>query len=156
MLFSVIALLSTMTRSHAMLGETEPQIEARYGKAVDVLESSIHSVTRKEYRNSDMDIIVSYNNSASIYERYSSISNGTLSQAEVDALLEINALGSKWNKFRGDAKSSGEVWKLENGNATAFNGSFGLIVIFTREYNKLLDDVSGREKRKKENALKGS
>jgi hypothetical protein len=145
-LLSLLAALLMLNRSQAILGETESQIEARYGKATEVLESSIHTVSRKEYQNNGLCIIVSYIDGKSVYERYSDLAIGTLNPTQLAALLDLNALGGKWVKLKSDAESSNEVWKSENGNVTAFNGNFGLIVIFTKEYNDLLKGLDIRNK----------
>jgi hypothetical protein len=57
--FVAISLLILVSHAFARIGETEQQIEARYGKSIRTLESGNQPLT-KAYRSSDLSIAVTY------------------------------------------------------------------------------------------------
>jgi len=83
--------------AHARIGETEAQIKARFGDAVQTY-SNDAGVWPKEYRFNDFLILVSYVKGRSYSEMYKHVDGASLTDAETEALLKANSSGGKWEK----------------------------------------------------------
>jgi hypothetical protein len=129
--FVAISLLILVSHAFARIGETEQQIEARYGKSIRTLESGNQPLT-KAYRSSDLSIAVTYIDGVSQSEMFCKQDGSELSSNEIAVLLEANVAGSKWIEDPTIPVVLGKQWKLESGGRTAAfsrgqNGS-GLLI----------------------------
>jgi hypothetical protein len=76
----------------ARIGETEAQIEKRYGKPTSSSRST------KGYLCKDFFIIVTFDNAVSGIETYEKRNAASLTTVEIESLLEANAGGTKWRE----------------------------------------------------------
>jgi hypothetical protein len=88
----VIALLLFGPTAFARIGETEGQIEKRYGQPT----SSFRSTKRYFYK--DLFIIVTFDNGVSGIETYQKRNAAPMTAREIRRLLEVNGGGTKWHK----------------------------------------------------------
>ena len=148
LLLIALSLCFALNIAFARLGETEEQIEARYGKPQKSVISYGHMV--ETYEVNGFSIMVSFMDGKSASEMYSKSDKTKLSDAELQKLLEVNALGSRWIL---DPTSRFEAeWKLENGAATAL--SLGIcLTISSKEYHKFFSDVKKKQMETEANAL---
>ena len=139
----VITLLMLVSPAFARIGETEQQIEARYGKATDTL-SKGNEPLQKLYRSSGLDIGVTYIDGVSQIESFRKEDRSALSKNEIALLLEANAAGSKWIEDPiASVVADLQVWKLESGGRKAvYKKSQGGLLILT----DLADKVSAQRK----------
>lgn len=96
--FPHVVLLGVLCASSAFarIGETEAQIEKRYGEPQTSLKQSA-GYTSRAYVFQGFDIIVSFENGVSCGESYRH-SNGTpLLDPEIRTLLQANSGNGKWN-----------------------------------------------------------
>lgn len=112
-------LLMLVSPAFARIGDTEQQIEARYGKATDTL-SKGNEPLQKLYRSSGLDIGVTYIDGVSQIESFRKEDQSALSKNEIALLLEANAAGSKWIEDPiASVLADLQVWKLESGGRKA-------------------------------------
>jgi hypothetical protein len=100
--YCVTALLLFAASAFARIGETEAQIEARYGKPtknVTASEFALTGVTRM-YKSAGFEIVVTFVDGKSGSEYFSKGSYGKLDQSEVDTILAANA--GKWAEIKAD------------------------------------------------------
>lgn len=147
-----ITLLMLVSAAFARIGETEQQIEARYGKATHTL-SKGNEPLQKLYRSSGLDIGVTYIDGVSQIESFRKEDQSALSKNEIALLLEANAAGSKWIEDPTASVLGLQVWKLESGGRKAvYKKSEGGLLILT----DLADKVSAQRKAEAEKEkLKG-
>ena len=86
------ALLLCGVTAFARIGETEAQIEKRYGKPTS------SSPSTKGYFYNDFFIIVTFDNGVSGIETYEKRNRAPLSDVEIESLLEANGGGTKWQE----------------------------------------------------------
>src|SRR5579862_4624700 len=90
-----LATLVLMTSALARIGETEAEIEARYGKSFPV--EATNGLPTKVYTFGGMLIRVVYLDGKSAVEHYSHDgSNDALSDNEISKILDANGGGKKW------------------------------------------------------------
>jgi hypothetical protein len=102
----------------ARIGETEQQIEARYGKSLGVL-SHGNEPLMKTYRKADLDIAVTYVDGISQKEFFSHKDKSGLTATEIDVLLAANSEGKKWIEQSLPSFFHGRAWKLEGSDRVA-------------------------------------
>jgi len=118
-LAAAAALLSFLPAlAHARIGETEEQIEARYGKPREI-ETSRGMVTvaadgdpqSKYYNNSNMQIKIRYNETTkrSEHEEYNGV-NQCLSSDAFEALMKANAGEKTWVAKDFSSKDIDKCW----------------------------------------------
>jgi hypothetical protein len=90
--YCVAALVILAAPAFARIGETEAQIEKRYGKAAS------GSRTTKAYFHKDLFVIVTFDNGVSGIETYQKRDRGTLTAGEISSLLEMNGGGMNWRQ----------------------------------------------------------
>jgi hypothetical protein len=100
------ALLLCDVTAFARIGETEAQIENRYGKPIS------SSPSTKGYLYNDFFIIVTFDNCVSGIETFERRNRAPLSDVEIGSLLEANGGGTKWdepirNRFEVHYKAKG-------------------------------------------------
>jgi len=133
----------------ARIGETEAQIEARYGKPV-VTFSKGKERPRKGYLSAGFRITVSYLDGVSASEIYQKPDQSKLSQTEIDTLLAANSGGGTWAES--PLVISGlQQWKTggeSNERTAAYVESNGSLLFTT----KRLFDLERTEKAQAEKA----
>ena len=88
----ISALVLFSATAFARIGETEVQIENRYGRSA----SSFHSTRGYFYK--DFFIIVTFDNGVSGIETYEKRNGTPMSAVEIRRLLEANGGGTKWHE----------------------------------------------------------
>lgn len=88
----IIALLLFGPTAFARIGETEAQIEKRYGQPTSSFRST------KGYFYKDFFIIVAFDNGVSGIETYEKRNGAPMSAVEIARLLEANGGGTKWHE----------------------------------------------------------
>jgi len=130
----LILVLVTVNQLYARLGETEEQIEGRYGKAVQTAPSNIESINEGVYEKNGYKIIVSFLNGKSCCEFFFHVPHRRFTKSEFQSLLDINTLGSKWLLIANNGNELDACWQLANKGATAFINHI-YMQISTKEYN---------------------
>jgi hypothetical protein len=108
-----ITLLMLVSPAFARIGETEQQIEARYGRSSRTL-SKGNEPLQKLYRSSGLNIGVTYIDGVSQCEIFSKQDDSELSKNEIALLLEANAAGTKWIEHPTARLAGLQAWKLES------------------------------------------
>jgi hypothetical protein len=88
----IAALVLCGASAFARIGETEAQIEKRYGKPTP------SSSPTKGYFYRDLFIIVTFDNGVSGIETYEKHDGTSMSAGEIKQLLEANGDGTKWQE----------------------------------------------------------
>jgi hypothetical protein len=88
----ITALVLFAATVFARIGETEAQIEKRYGKPTSSFGST------KAYLHRDFFIIVTFDNGVSGIETYEKRNRGAISALNIRKLLDANGGGNKWHK----------------------------------------------------------
>jgi hypothetical protein len=88
----ITALVLFGATAFARIGETEAQIENRYGRSASSFRST------KGYFYKDFFIIVTFDNGVSGIETYEKRNGTPMSAAEIRKLLEANGGGTKWHE----------------------------------------------------------
>jgi hypothetical protein len=114
----------------ARIGETEQQVEARYGKSIGML-SRGDELPHKAYRFSGLDIVVGFIDGVSQSEFFYKHDKSDFSPNEIALLLEANAGGGKW--VREPKTPSGiQGWKvLSGGRSAEYAGGNKALAIWT-------------------------
>ena len=86
----IAALVLCGTTAFGRIGETEAQIEKRYGKPTP------SSSSTKAYFHRGLFIIVAFDNGVSGIETYEKRDGASMSAAEIRQLLDANGDGTKW------------------------------------------------------------
>jgi hypothetical protein len=112
----VIAVLAFSANAlFARIGETEQQIEARYGKGRFTLSIDYQLF----YQSSGINIVVTFIDGVSQSEFFKNQDNSELSKNEIGLLLEVNAAGSKWIEDPNARLAGVQGWKLQSGGRHA-------------------------------------
>jgi hypothetical protein len=150
--FVAIALLILMSHAFARIGETEQQIEARYGKSTLTV-STGNEPLQKVYQSSGLNITVTYLDGVSQREIFSKPDKSELSKNEIAILLEANIAGSKWIEDPTAPLAGVQGWKLESGGRTAaFSRDKTELVITTDLVQKAFNQRKAEDEKEK---LKG-
>jgi hypothetical protein len=88
----IAALVLCGASAFGRIGETEAQIEKRYGKPTP------SSSSTKAYFHRDLLIIVAFDNGVSGIETYEKRDGTSMSAAEIRQLLDANGDGTKWQE----------------------------------------------------------
>ena len=88
----IAALVLCGASAFARIGETEAQIEKRYGKPTP------SSSPTKAYFYKDLFIIVTFDNGVSGIETYEKHDGTSMSAGEIKHLLDANGDGTKWQE----------------------------------------------------------
>jgi hypothetical protein len=117
-LLTLLLTLVCLTSAFARIGETEQQIETRYGKPVADLTESGGTVSHR-YRTAEWEIVVDYFNGKSGVEIFSRKDHGKFSQAGLARLLTQSAEGGEWIAgAKLDASAPRDVRQLVPGDGT--------------------------------------
>lgn len=124
--FGVAAILASTlligATAQARIGESEDQINARYGAPITVLASSGgESGVTKCYASDRFSIAVTYLHRKSVREIVTKKDNSKITAAEISSLLEANADGSVWNAqglgAETNVTSGVQQWRSAHGRA---------------------------------------
>jgi hypothetical protein len=99
----------------ARIGETEAQIETRYGKPIKMAGHYDGPGMAKMYEKAGLRIIVTFIEGISQSEYYSKPARAKLDSREVETILAANAGDKRWSQVKyGDAlyKASSSRWTL--------------------------------------------
>ena len=150
--FIAIAFFLLVSPAFARIGETEQQIEARYGKSIGTL-SSGNQPLKKAYQSSGMNIIVMYIDGVSQSEVFTKKDESEFSKNEIAILLDANAAGSKWIEDPKARLVGMHGWNLEAGGRTAgYSESARGLLIQTEVADKVSAQREGEAEKEK---LKG-
>jgi hypothetical protein len=156
----LLFLLVVNYSAFARLGETQAQIETRYGapRNLPFVESHppVDGLIRKAYLKNDVQIDVTYLNDKSVCECYER-QNSAFTDELIQTLLGINSLGSKWvlkTRPVGQVDNGEKTWELANGAATA-DMEGNRVEIMTKECAKMYTDEEARQKAIEDNPLLG-
>jgi hypothetical protein len=141
------AALFTSPNAFARIGETEAQIEARYGKPL-VHDTPAGSLRTFGYRKGAMQIGVFFLEGKSAAELYSNLDKSTLSETEISTVLDANSFDGKWVK-----SPSVPMWKLDPAGFVAMLGPRGqTLMICTKAY---IEADAAEKKKAERERLKG-
>jgi hypothetical protein len=122
--------------AHARIGETEKEVEARYGAPVQKPKKESGREKERTYRFKDLEITVIFLDRKSQHEDITKLDGGKFGSDEIEAFLKDNSGGAEWKK-----KSEAE-WELPSGTVSAtymdINGLPPKFTLETKEYNALL------------------
>jgi hypothetical protein len=110
-LAAIIFLCGCMT-AFARIGETEAQIESRYGKSFATVRLS------KIYFYGEFFVVVSFANGKSGREIYVKRDSTALNETEIRSLLNANSNGTKWHGP--NRKGLEDSYAVANGNQKFF------------------------------------
>jgi hypothetical protein len=121
----------------ARLGETEKEIEKRYGPNINLKLTPGESAREKEgsYSYKGFLIFVSFFDGKSHAERYTTGEPEGLSDTQIDALLKANAGEDPWRKVVD--KPEQKWWRARGGDVVACYSKTGLfpqLMVSTGEY----------------------
>lgn len=126
-LSAVILCALCASSAFARLGETEKEIEARYGKALGTV-SRPNEPLQKVYSSAGFDILVGYIDGRSGQEVFFKKSKSAFSDAEIQTLLDANSGGGKWIEEPLPASINGHVWHLQDRGASYQGDRYAFIV----------------------------
>ena len=151
--FIAIAFFLLVAPAFARIGETEQQIEKRYGKSTLTV-STGNEPLQKVYQSSGLNITVTYLDGVSQREIFTKQDGSELSKNEIAILLEANTAGSKWIEDPTATSLAGmQGWKLESGGRTAaFSRDKTRLVITTDLVQKVFNQRKAEDEKEK---LKG-
>ena len=151
--FIAIAFFLLVAPAFARIGETEQQIEKRYGKSTLTV-STGNEPLQKVYQSSGLNITVTYLDGVSQREIFTKQDGSELSKNEIAILLEANTAGSKWIEDPTATSLAGmQGWKLELGGRTAaFSRDKTRLVITTDLVQKVFNQRKAEDEKEK---LKG-
>jgi hypothetical protein len=152
-ILSLVVILCALCASSASarIGETEAQIEKRYGKFLPPAMPK-HGIPMKMYRAAGMIIGVAYLDGKSEAEFYQKQETGDFSDHEIQLLLDTNSAGKKWDKVQ-SPDFNHENWTREG--AIASRDKFATkpaLMIMTLRFTEI--SKANREAEEKE-TLKG-
>ena len=90
--YCIATLLLFTTIAFPRIGETEAQIERRYGQPASGPGST------KEYSYKDLFVIITFDNGVSAIETYEKRNHSPMTDIEIGAALHANGAGAKWHK----------------------------------------------------------
>ena len=88
----ITTLVLCAATAFARIGETETQIEKRYGRP------TYKPSWTKTYSNKNFVVIVTFDNGVSGIETFQKRNDAAMARVEIEKLLEANSDGSKWEK----------------------------------------------------------
>jgi hypothetical protein len=115
-LLVLVAISAALDSAMANLGDSEPKINASYGKRIET-DIQLPGSKGHLYRKGAYTISVVFNGGVSVFEMYSRVNQGELSPKEIATFLKANAGGATW-VLAGD-KPEGREWKRSDHKAKA-------------------------------------
>jgi hypothetical protein len=114
---TLAAALALAASARAAIGESEGQIRARYGEAVQVLPAhAADSSLTKCYFSNGFLVFVSYIKNHSVRETLTKANNSKLTPADVQDALRANGRGSAWTTapLTGSKAAGVQVWRTSD------------------------------------------
>ncbi len=93
-LFAALLFSGTAT---ARIGETEAEVQTRYGDPIFMLPSTVEASLTKCYLSDGFSIAVTYMKGRSVREMFAKADKSKLTEKEIQRLLKGNAGGATWN-----------------------------------------------------------
>jgi len=110
LIFTALLALAT-SRANARLWETIPQIEARYGHALQTFPGDAPSEEQRKYRYKDFYVLVTFLDGRSDDEWYFHVDGKTpFSNSEIQFFLSMTSGGKPWQKS--SDVSDEPIWTL--------------------------------------------
>jgi hypothetical protein len=81
----------------ARIGETEAEVQTRYGNPAFILPSTVENSLTKCYLSEGLSIAVTYMKGRSVRETFAKADRSKLTEKEIQRLLKRNAGGATWN-----------------------------------------------------------
>src|SRR5437762_13731287 len=97
MRFGIAIMVLIAASAFGRIGETEAEIEARYGKSMGVM-SKANEPIQRGYLHAGLRIGVTFIDGKSVSEWFAKDDKSTLTDHEKELLLEANSNGLKWWK----------------------------------------------------------
>lgn len=153
MKFLISALLVLLfTTSHARIGESQEEIEKRYGKSKKDTAPLEPATIAKWYLKSGLAISVGFLDGKSCYEFYMKGERKEFSDAEIEALLEANQGKSKFKKK--DGLSINPEWETEDGKTLAHYSKIeGNLTICSQEWMETRAKIQAEKEKKNLNGF---
>ncbi|MEY2487368.1 MAG: hypothetical protein QOH39_3016 [Verrucomicrobiota bacterium] len=113
-LFTLLSFALSSTGT-ARLWDTERQVEAQYGAAIEKTENDAEQGKLYTYRYKDFYVMVTFDDGKSQNELYIHQDQKTpFSSEEIEVFLDMNSFGQRWHKETEDP-----MWILGDGKAMA-------------------------------------
>ena len=131
---SIVIAVAGSPLAQARIGETEDQIQARYGAPMNIPPQAALMArnlpgTAKFYRAADLLVAVGYLGGKSAVEVYSKSDSSKLSDDEMKVILDANSGGAQWTRQPGVVA----LWQLAGTDRIAV-GLSGALMICTQSY----------------------
>jgi hypothetical protein len=148
----LMILLSVAPIAQARIGETEPQIDASYGKPVAQVPSQANDLgLTKLYHSGSYMVFVTFLEGQSVREMFAKRDRSDLSQDELQALLNANSGGHPWESEshpvrREGAPPGAQEWRsLDQRSRVGFyNPNTSSLFIATQDFIDRLNVKAGR------------
>jgi hypothetical protein len=141
-------LLITSPRSQARIGETEADIQQRYGAATVEKQESDPRDKGCVYHSNGFIIMVHFLDGKSASEYFKKEDNSPILQGEAAVILKANEIGGKWNNTWGNSTVGYWEWTLGSSLWARLDSNSRYLVITTHEFEAFA-------KREKAAALSG-
>jgi hypothetical protein len=135
------ALILVTTVCHARIGETQAQVEARYGKHMKEVKPLTPASAAYLYRKGELAYFVGFVDGKAAYELVESveedgdIGEGKLEADDIDAALKANAPDGGWKEILG-APDGNRRWTSVDGKLTAaYNAKNYQLLIESSEFS---------------------
>ncbi len=138
----IIVLLISLSSPYAgaRLGENKEQVEDRYGKPTEALESPSKAIKDSNRYTTDVySVRVDFLDGESGFEVYRKLDESKISSAEIKRLLDANADDSKWVK-KGEETVHRDWWYRKDGEAVAsYDHHQNTLTVKTRDYQRAIE-----------------
>jgi hypothetical protein len=152
LIFVIILLIISGRSGFARIGETEVQVENRYGKAISKLADD-GTVKSRGYSSGGFLIVVEFEKGVSQMEIFAKPDRSELSQTEITILLEANKDGFNWLGHPEEAFGGHRSWCStdKRSRIAYYDEDIPNLVISTMDY---VDRRTERRKMKEREKLK--
>lgn len=151
MLVLLAAMLICDGTAQARLGETEAQIEARFGKPVDGDKEPRDGILGKLYVSRGIRVLIFYIDGKSAAEGYNKENLEPLSETEVQTLLEANAQGQNSWAATNQLDFTKKYYKRSDGQASAVDTRIGRhpgLLIASRQWTEAAQNSTHKQEKK--------
>jgi hypothetical protein len=109
----------TFTQAQARIGETEAQIEARYGKPAEISDKDkLFKTALYHFGGMEVFVFISRSTGLSELEEFNKASGEKFSDNEIALIMQANAAGKTW-KLVEDADFTKKQWWLSDESVAA-------------------------------------
>jgi hypothetical protein len=134
---TLIAMALLGATAQARIGETEKQVEVRYGKPLESLRKEAVNARRYSFRG--FTILVSFEGGVSASEIYQKNPPGPMTATEIMGLLDANGAGTKWHEPQRDGV---QFFYLEKKRIAIYNAVSNELFVALPQF---LDRFSARQ-----------